>query len=585
MAKRNNTFLIKRSNVPGKVPTNLEIGELALNTSDVKLYASGTTENQILQIGWDRLPFITGTTVEPSPIVGDKLIIWDASSATHKNVDWGDLPGAAGGEVNTASNIGVGSGIFSGKSGTDLEFYSLSGGSNTTLRLSNDTIVIDGLSSLSAFTLNDLSDVTTGIPSTPTVADDGRMLHYDFASGQWISDDTVNHGTVVINVKKSTAGTIAKGTPVYLVGFDSDLHTVETANATSSSTMPVIGFAAEELDNTNTKHVITFGKIQGIDTTSGGTLANGEVWNINDDLYVDVVTGELTKVRPTGASTQIQRIAKVLNVDASGGQLFIFNTARTAGLPNLTENNIWVGNSSNQPIETTIKYVTGGTLNSNSLEVNRTDTTNIFSISGGTDLSISEPVNGVFKIDSTATDTNDYVTGATLNSNSLEVNRTDTTNVFSISGGTNITISEPTTGVFKIDSTGAGGNATVDEYYYSFNSSTDNVDFFDDGNIKFSYDSNGGTGPDLEIYMLTFPPNSNFLEYHSWVDGGSLQTGLISTLNSRVDLWSVGLNSDDRLEFIVSPNDGGDYPTYKMTAFRTGSSTDHVAVHIQSINN
>jgi hypothetical protein len=57
MANRKNTFLIKRSNTPGKVPTagDLLLGELALNTADIILYASGTTSNSILPIGWDRV--------------------------------------------------------------------------------------------------------------------------------------------------------------------------------------------------------------------------------------------------------------------------------------------------------------------------------------------------------------------------------------------------------------------------------------------------------------------------------------------------------------------------------------------------
>lgn len=57
MANRKNTFLIKRSNTQGKVPSagDLLLGELALNTADVILYASGTTANSILPIGWDRV--------------------------------------------------------------------------------------------------------------------------------------------------------------------------------------------------------------------------------------------------------------------------------------------------------------------------------------------------------------------------------------------------------------------------------------------------------------------------------------------------------------------------------------------------
>jgi len=68
MANRQNTFLLKRSNVPDKIPpiSGLTIGELALNTSDAKLYTiftSGTTgATEVREIGWDRINR-TGDTV------------------------------------------------------------------------------------------------------------------------------------------------------------------------------------------------------------------------------------------------------------------------------------------------------------------------------------------------------------------------------------------------------------------------------------------------------------------------------------------------------------------------------------------
>jgi len=57
MANRKNTFLMKRSNVAGNIPSSgsILLGEMALNTADVILYASGTTANSILPIGWDRV--------------------------------------------------------------------------------------------------------------------------------------------------------------------------------------------------------------------------------------------------------------------------------------------------------------------------------------------------------------------------------------------------------------------------------------------------------------------------------------------------------------------------------------------------
>jgi hypothetical protein len=117
--------------------------------------------------------------------------------------------------------------------------------------------------------------------------------------------------------------------------------------------MPVIGFTAEDFDNAGIYPIVTFGKLTGIDTTSGSTILNpfGETWEVNDVLYVAKSDGGLTKFRPSGTNTQIQRIAKVLKVDATGGQLFIFNTARTAGLPNLTTDYLWVGNGDDTPQE------------------------------------------------------------------------------------------------------------------------------------------------------------------------------------------------------------------------------------------
>ena len=168
---------------------------------------------------------------------------------------------------------------------------------------------------------------------------------------------------VYINGKKDSAGTIAKGLPVYLVGYDSDIHTVELANANSGSTMPVIGFTNEPFNNTDSKKIITFGKLEGVDTTSTvSTLnPNGETWVVNDALYMNSTAGGLTKIRPTGTNF-IQRIAKVLRVDASGGQIFIFNTARTAGLPNLTTDNVWVGDANGYPQMVNKSTLAGNTI-------------------------------------------------------------------------------------------------------------------------------------------------------------------------------------------------------------------------------
>ena len=76
MTERKNKSLIKRSNVAGKVPTagDLLLGEMALNTADVILYTSGTTENEILPIGWDRVSR-TGDTMNGDLVINGDLTV------------------------------------------------------------------------------------------------------------------------------------------------------------------------------------------------------------------------------------------------------------------------------------------------------------------------------------------------------------------------------------------------------------------------------------------------------------------------------------------------------------------------------
>lgn len=73
-------ILLKKSGVVGKVPTALELGELAINFADVKLYASGSTANSIIPIGWDRISR-TGDTV-----TGDFIFNGSISATTYQNL-------------------------------------------------------------------------------------------------------------------------------------------------------------------------------------------------------------------------------------------------------------------------------------------------------------------------------------------------------------------------------------------------------------------------------------------------------------------------------------------------------------------
>ncbi len=78
-----------------------------------------------------------GTVLEfKSLVAGTNITL--ASSSTEITISSADT-----GEVNTASNLGSAQGIFFNKSGSDLEFKGLEGGSNVTLSVSDTTITIN----------------------------------------------------------------------------------------------------------------------------------------------------------------------------------------------------------------------------------------------------------------------------------------------------------------------------------------------------------------------------------------------------------------------------------------------------------
>jgi len=301
----------------------------------------------------------------------------------------------------------------------------------------NGTLIVDTISAstYTGLTLNSLGDVTTNIPTTPDATYQGELLYFDTVSNQWISGEEYgNLGDVTIWGKKGSAGTIDKGCPVYIVGFDSDLHEVELANATTATTMPVIGLIAEDFDDAGIYPIVTFGKISGVDTTSGSTILNpfSETWEVNDVLYMAKSDGGLTKNRPSGSDTQIQRVAKILNVGTTDGQIFVFNTARTAGLPNLTTDYLWVGNGNDTPQEL-IK--TGVGITTTGFTYNGNNTLTITDDNGGTLSTTINQMSGLTingTLSATTLDGNTILSGGT---NLITIIESLDTNTF-VSGGT-----------------------------------------------------------------------------------------------------------------------------------------------------
>lgn len=197
MAIRENTFLLKRSNVPGKVPLagDVQLGEIALNTADVKLYASGTTENDIVQIGWDRINR-TGDTVTGDFIFNGGITATTISATTYLNYP------TVGGVDELSELLDV---LVSGETGGDTLQY------NSTLSVwvnSHPFWTIDLMdnSSVEFYAVDDVKiNTITNIVGSPTItiADDGApyTLTNTILSGSKITVTSDIQSVIKLNIE------------------------------------------------------------------------------------------------------------------------------------------------------------------------------------------------------------------------------------------------------------------------------------------------------------------------------------------------------------------------------------------------
>lgn len=105
-----------------------------------------------------------GTIFRYIPSVGSPVILTKDDDGFSTN--WV----SAGGEVNTASNLGAGTGVFAAKVGVDLQFKSLTAGTNVTLTPSADEIQISATDTGEVNTASNLG-AGAGVFSAKVVAD------------------------------------------------------------------------------------------------------------------------------------------------------------------------------------------------------------------------------------------------------------------------------------------------------------------------------------------------------------------------------------------------------------------------------
>jgi len=153
---------------------------------------------------------------------------------------------------------------------------------------------------------------------------------------QELTNKTINSITNYIHadathttVRNESGGELAKGTPVYISGYNAglDLVLVSPAKADSAATLPSIGLLESVLANNATGVALAIGTLSGMKTNEDG-------WAVGDKLYVSTATaGALTKVRPTGATNFVQRVGIILRVNATAGVIEVVGSHRANSLP------------------------------------------------------------------------------------------------------------------------------------------------------------------------------------------------------------------------------------------------------------
>tara|TARA_E500000318_G_C3567156_1_gene216174 strand:- start:812 stop:2434 length:1623 start_codon:yes stop_codon:yes gene_type:complete len=199
-------------------------------------------------------------------------------------------------------------------------------------------------------------------------------------------------GAVVFTAKNTSGSTIEKGQVVYISGHDGTNPTIGLADADDAAKMPAFGLANEQITNNNTGKIITYGPITNINTS---------FFQAGEELFVNTTNDSagdtITSTAPTGESGLIQKIGKVIRSHASTGTIFVTGAGRTNATPNLNNNNIFIGNGSNQVSTTAFAISLDSTPQlSGNLDVNGNK---IVTVSGNANLKLSPHGTGVVEIE------------------------------------------------------------------------------------------------------------------------------------------------------------------------------------------
>ena len=144
-------------------------------------------------------------------------------------------------------------------------------------------------------------------------------------------------GAIIFAAKAGEA--LSKGDVVYVSGVSGNEPVVSKADADDASKMPAFGLAEADANNNAAVNVVTFGTLYDVNTSS---------FSAGDTVYVSTTAGAITATAPTGESSLLQNIGKVVRSHLTAGSIKVGGAGRTNATPNLNDGNVFIGNVSNQ---------------------------------------------------------------------------------------------------------------------------------------------------------------------------------------------------------------------------------------------
>ena len=391
-----------------------------------------------------------------------------------------------------------------------------------------------------------------------------------------IPDVSGSAGTTIFEVVY-TGENITKGDPLYISGSQGANPRVFKADASNPAKMPVTFVSNETIGVNNTTNAIVLGLIEGIDLTG---------YTAGQSIYV-AEGGGWSASLPSG-SNSITQLLGVVTKGGSGGKGLVLNPG-PAQLPGLDTGYMWVGGTTNQPIEiTTASFASSASFNSytssNDQKVNSLIARTGSYITTGSASTGSQTILGDFKFDTTYTTSSAY-TNQAGGSNILGIDYGDINDILNYWGGLDFA------GVI-VNGTGVS-NATIPSYNFgsyleltlSTGTTTNAASYTLTGPVYQTIDVTGSIAATQEIKVVA--PNGN----NSGIDkGGLFSQNAAGTIRANVqatDGINVGENANfDYLRLVISSSQNGAGSEYDGAQIAMGANfTNRTQFGFQGTNN